>query len=151
MGELIAPLEILGGLLLLFGVVIGGFIARRHFLARAGATFDCSLRREATAGGRRAVGWMLGVARYQDDRLEWFRIFTFDPRPWKVLQRNRIDLLERRDPDGGEVDSIMPGSVVVRCSYGPDEVLEMAMTQSDYTGFSTWLESAPPGVAPFTS
>lgn len=151
MGELIAPLEILGGLLLLFGVVIGGFVARRHFLARDGATFDCSLRREAVTDGRKPGGWMLGVARYQDDRLEWFRIFTFDPRPWKVLKRTRILLLDRRDPNGGEIDSIMPGSVVVRCSYGPDEVLEMAMTQSDYTGFSTWLESAPPGVAPFTS
>jgi hypothetical protein len=153
-GELIAPLEILGGLLLLFGLVIGGFVARRLFLARDGATFDCSLRREAGrvgTGPRKPSGWMLGVARYQDDSLEWFRIFTFDPRPWKVLQRARINLLERREPDGSEIDSIMPGSVVVRCSYGPDEVLEMAMTHSEYTGFSTWLESAPPGIAPFTS
>jgi hypothetical protein len=146
--ELVTPLEILGGLLLLFGLVIGGFVARRHFLGRQGATFDCSLRRE---NSRKPGGWMLGVARYQDDRLEWFRIFTFDPRPWKVLQRARINLIERRAPADAEIDSIMPNSVVVRCSYGPDEVLDLAMTQSDYTGFSTWLESAPPGVAPFTS
>jgi Protein of unknown function (DUF2550) len=147
-GGLIAPLEVLGGLLLLFGLVIGGFVARRHLLARGGATFDCSLRRDST---RKPGGWMLGVARYEDDRLEWFRIFTFDPRPWKVLKRARIGLLEWRPPAGGEIDSIMPDSVVVRCSYGPDEVLEMAMTESAYTGFSTWLESAPPGIAPFTS
>jgi hypothetical protein len=146
-GELVAPVEVLGGLILLFGVVIGGFVVRRHLLARHGATFDCSLRR-GTAN--RPGGWMLGVARYEEDRLEWFRIFTLDPRPGKVMKRSLLGLLEWRPPAGGEIDSIMPGSVVVRCSYDK-EILEMAMTRSDYTGFSTWLESAPPGIAPFSS
>ena len=93
---------------------------------------------------------MLGVARYEEDRLEWFRIFTLDPRPGKVLQRARLDLLEGRQPTDEEIDSILPDSVVARCSYD-QEVFELAMTQSDYTGFTTWLESAPPGIAPFTS
>jgi hypothetical protein len=146
-GEVIAPLEIFGGLLVLFGLVIGGFVARRHLLARNAATFDCSLRRNLQ---RKPSGWMLGVARYEEDRLEWFRIFTLDPRPGQVLQRSRLDLLEWRHPAAGEIDSILPGSVIVRCSYDQD-ALELAMTESDYTGFSTWLESAPPGIAPFTS
>lgn len=146
-GELIAPLAVLGGLLLLFGLVIGGFVARRHLLARGAATFDCSLRRDPI---RKPGGWMLGVARYEEDRLEWFRIFTLDPRPGKVLERSRLGLLEWRPPADGESDSIMPGWVIVRCSYD-QEILELAMTGNDYTGFSTWLESAPPGIAPFTS
>jgi Protein of unknown function (DUF2550) len=143
----IAPLEVLGGLLVLFGLVIGGFVIRRHFLARSAATFDCSLRKNLE---RKPSGWMLGVARYEEDRLEWFRIFTLDPRPGKVLQRSRLDLLEWRHPSAAEIDSILPGSVIVRCRYDRD-ALELAMTESDYTGFSTWLESAPPGIAPFTS
>ena len=147
LGELIGPLEVLGGLLLLFALVLGIFIVRRLLLARRGATFDCSLRQDRP---RRRGGWMLGVARYEEDRLEWFRIFTFAWRPGKVMKRSLLDLLEWRPPASGEIDSIMPGSVVVRCSYG-SEVLEMAMTKSDYTGFATWLESAPPGIAPFTS
>jgi len=40
--------------------------------------------------------------------------------------------------------------VIVRCSYD-QEVLELAMTRNDYTGFATWLESAPPGKQPFES
>jgi hypothetical protein len=146
-GELIAPLEVVGGLLLLFGLVIGGFVARRRLLGRNAATFDCSLRKDLP---RKPGGWMLGVARYEEDRLEWFRIVTVDPRPGRVLQRGRLELLEGRQPTLDEVDSILPGSVVARCSYD-EEILELAMTRSDYTGFTTWLESAPPGVAPFTS
>jgi hypothetical protein len=146
-GELIAPLEVLGGLLLLFGVVVGGFIIRRRLLGRNAATFDCSLRKDLP---RKPGGWMLGVARYEEDRLEWFRIFTLDPRPGMILQRARLALIVGRQPTGDEVDSILPGSVIARCSYDQD-VLELAMTQNDYTGFTTWLESAPPGIAPFTS
>jgi hypothetical protein len=41
----------------------------------------------------------------------------------------------------------MPESVIVRCQYQREE-LEFAMTEADYTGFATWLESAPPGVPP---
>jgi hypothetical protein len=146
-GELIAPLEIVGGLFLLFGLIIGGFIVRRRLLGRNAATFDCSLRRDLP---RKPGGWMLGVARYEEDRLEWFRIFTLDPRPGYVLQRARLDLIEGRQPTDDEIDSILPDSVVARCSYDQD-VFELAMTQSDYTGFTPWLESAPPGIAPFTS
>jgi hypothetical protein len=146
-GELIAPLEIVGGLLLLFGLVVGAFVIRRRLLGRNAATFDCSLRRDRS---RKSGGWMLGVARYEEDRLEWFRIFTLDPRPGQVLQRARLELIEGRQPTDEEVDSILPESVVARCSYD-QEILELAMTESDYTGFTTWLESAPPGIAPFTS
>ncbi len=93
---------------------------------------------------------MLGVARYEEDRLEWFRIFTLDPRPGQVLQRARLALIEGRQPTDDEIDSILPESVVARCSYD-QEIFELAMTPSDYTGFTTWLQSAPPGIAPFTS
>jgi hypothetical protein len=146
-GELIAPLEIVGGLFLLSGAIVGGFIFRRRLLGRNTATFDCSLRRELP---KKTGGWMLGVARYEADRLEWFRIFTLDPRPGRVLQRAQLDLIEGRVPTDDEMDSVEPGSVVARCSY-EREIIELAMTESDYTGFTTWLESAPPGIAPFTS
>jgi hypothetical protein len=137
----VAPLLVLACLLLLFGVLIGGFVARRHLLARGVGTFDCSLRRDLRPAG----GWMLGVARYQADRLEWFRIFTFDPRPGRIFQRARLLVLERRQPSESEIHSIMPGSVIVRCRHDRT-ILELAMTESAYTGFSTWIESAPPGM-----
>ena len=154
MGELVAPLEILGALLVLFGLVLALFILRRYLLARRGATFDCSLRREHP---RRASTWILGVARYEEDRLEWFRIFTVSPRPSRVLTRAQLLLIEWIQPDEQDVHSILPGAVIVRCSYGRthaenhSEVLELAMTRSDYTGFATWLEATPPGVQPFSA
>jgi len=94
-GELIAPLVVLGVLLLAFGLVIGGFVVRRRLLVRTTATFDCSLRRDLP---KKPGGWMLGVARYEEDRLEWFRIFTVNPRPSKILQRALLDLMEWRHP-----------------------------------------------------
>ncbi|GAB6901585.1 DUF2550 domain-containing protein [Kineosporia succinea] len=147
MGELVAPLEILGGLLVLFGLVLALFILRRYLLARNGATFDCSLKREHP---RRASAWILGVARYSEDRLEWFRIFTLSPRPSQVFVRSQMLLLEWIQPSEQEIHSILPGAVIVRCSYG-DEILEMAMTRSDYIGFATWLEATPPGMQPFSA
>ncbi len=148
MDELVAPLEILGALLVLFGLVLALFILRRYLLARNGATFDCSLKRERS---RRADAWILGVARYGEDQLEWFRIFTISPRPTRVLIRSQLDLLEWKQPSEQDVHSILPGAVIVRCTYGREnpEILEMAMTRSDYTGFATWLESTPPGMQPF--
>jgi hypothetical protein len=146
-GEVIAPLEVIVGLLVVFGVILGGFVVRRHVLARNPATFDCSFRPDRS---RKPGGWMLGVARYEEDRLEWFRIFTIDPRPGKVLQRANLDLIEWHQPSEPDIHSVLPGALVVRCSYG-EELLDLAMTRSDYTGFVTWLESAPPGKQPFDS
>ncbi|GLY28015.1 DUF2550 domain-containing protein [Kineosporia sp. NBRC 101731] len=147
MGDLVAPLEILGALLVLFGLVLALFILRRYLLARNGATFDCSVRHEYP---RRASAWILGVARYGEDTLEWFRIFTVDPRPSRVFVRSQLFLVEWEQPAEQEINSILPGAVIVRCTYG-DEKLDMAMTRSDYTGFITWLEATPPGIAPFSA
>lgn len=147
MEELVAPLEILGALLVLFGLALALFILRRYVLARNGASFDCSLKRGL---GRRPDAWTLGVARYREDQLEWFRIFTVNPRPTRVLLRARLDLIEWKPPADSEIHAILPGAVVVRCQYG-DDVVELAMTKPDYTGFATWLEATPPGVQPFSA
>lgn len=147
MEELVAPLEIIGALLVLFGLVLSLFIFRRYLLARGGASFDCSLRGRLP---RRANAWTLGVARYREDRLEWYRIFTFNPRPTRVLTRSRLDLIEWTQPADNEIHALLPGAVVVRCRYG-DDVVELAMTRPDYTGFATWLEATPPGVQPFSA
>jgi hypothetical protein len=142
----VAPLLVLAALIVLFALVIGAFVARRLLLGRRTDSFDCSLRQDVT---RQSGGWMLGVARYQADQLEWFRIFSFAIRPGRSLSRSGLIVREWFEPTDAEADSLMPGSVVVRCSYH-DEELEFAMTRSDYTGFATWLESAPPGLPPLT-
>lgn len=141
MAELVLPLTILGAVATLLVLVVGVFVLRRYVLTRGLGTFDCSMRRDV----RHAAGrWMAGVARYESDRLDWFRIFTMSPRPGRSLARARLIILDKRSPEGSEAYSLMPGAVVVRCAYGAS-TLEFAMTEMAYNGFATWLESAPPG------
>lgn len=63
-------------------VVVGLFVfgLRRRLIQRSGGTFDCSLRwdvpEKGDAGGK---GWSYGVARYNSDRVEWYRVFSYAP------------------------------------------------------------------------
>jgi hypothetical protein len=89
-------------------------------------------------------GWVLGVARYEADRLDWFQVLTVSPRPTRSLSRQRLVILERRDPDETRSYAVLPGWVIVLCAYGTS-TLELAMSEASYNGLATWLESAPPG------
>ena len=79
-----------GGLLGLFL-----FGLRRRLIQRPGGTFDCSLRlaTEPDASRPGGKGWVYGVARYSGDRVEWFRVFSYAPRPRRVLERPAIEVL----------------------------------------------------------
>lgn len=124
------------GLLGLLGIVI-----RRRVLQRRGGTFDCSLRECRRPVGK---GWMLGVARYERDTLEWHRVFSWSPRPRLVVGRRELMVLDRREPVGSEAHVLLAGAVVVLCRSSGTE-LELAMNRGSLTGFLSWLESAPPG------
>ena len=141
MQDLLLPLEVFAAVLLLIALLVAGFVGRRRFLSRSSGTFDCSLR---TSAQRMGKGWVLGLARYEADRIEWFRVFDLSMRPRRVLLRGDMQVQERRYPTGPEAFSLMSGVVIVRCAYerGP---LELAMSEQAYTGFASWLESAPPG------
>jgi hypothetical protein len=140
-GDLLIPLEVVGALLFLAIAALVGVVVRRRWLNHAVGTFDCSLR---TGGGPRGKGWVLGVARYEADRIEWFRVFSVSMRPREVMRRADLMVQERRRPSGAEAFSIMSGFVIVRCRRGNGYV-ELAMSEQSYTGFASWLESAPPG------
>ena len=141
MRNLVVPLTVTGVVLGVLALVVAVFLLRRFLLTRDIGTFDCSMRRES---GHSTGGWMLGVARYGPDRLDWFRLFAISPRPWRSLARTRLSILEWRRPIGAESHAVMPGAVIVRCGYGA-AVLELAMSELAYNGFTTWLQSAPPG------
>lgn len=89
-------------------------------------------------------GWVFGVARYNNDSVEWFRVFSYAPRPRRVLQRSRIEVLHRRTPEGQEELALLSGAVVLTCLHA-GEPLELAMSEDALTGFLAWLEAAPPG------
>jgi hypothetical protein len=70
MHEIYVGGEVVLLVLVLLVLVLVGLALRRRLLARQGGTFECSLRlRDAVRGS----GWALGVARYNEENLEWFR------------------------------------------------------------------------------
>ncbi|WP_043490168.1 MULTISPECIES: DUF2550 domain-containing protein [Streptomyces] len=131
-------------------VVVGLFVfgLRRRLIQRSGGTFDCSLRWNAPEGEMEpepsGKGWVYGVARYNGDRIEWFRVFSYAPRPRRVLERASIEVLERRTPKGEEELALLSDAVVLACLHSGTR-LELAMSEDALTGFLAWLEAAPPG------
>jgi hypothetical protein len=138
--ELLLSLEIAGACaVLLLAVLVAVVLRRRRLTSRLG-TFDCSVRQPR--GARRR--WALGVARYETDRLDWYRTFSLSPRPSCSYARRALDVTLFREAEGNELAAVQPGAMVVECRH-EDVEIELAMSHDAYTGFASWLESAPPG------
>ncbi len=116
-------------------------LLRRRWFARGVGSFDCCFRAKIQPQGK---GWALGVARYNGDVIEWFRVFDLSPRPRVVLKRAFIKIEDRRTPTGLEAFAVMTDFQVLQCEWNGTQV-ELAMSEQSFTGFSSWLESAPPG------
>ncbi|MGW0708872.1 DUF2550 domain-containing protein [Streptomyces sp. NPDC002643] len=131
-------------------VVVGLFVfgLRRRLIQRSGGTFDCSLRWNAPEkpekGDENGKGWGYGVARYNGDRIEWYRVFSYSPRPRRVLERSAIEVAGRRTPEGEEELALLSDAVILACLHRGSR-LELAMSEDALTGFLAWLEAAPPG------
>jgi len=141
MRDLLIPVEVVVAVLVLTALLLFGVVSRRRFLTRDVGAFDCSLR---VGSSPAAKGWRLGVARYESDRIDWYRVFSVSPRPAESLVRAELDVQERRRPAGQETFAVLAGSIIARCRYR-GELVELAMTDQAYTGFAAWLEAAPPG------
>jgi hypothetical protein len=135
-------LDTAGIILALVVVTLAGFAIRRRLLQRGGGTFDCSLRLHQRVPGK---GWVLGIARYSGDSVEWFRVFSFSVRPRRVFSRNDLIVRARREPLATEALGLYAGHVIVECVRTGGAVVELAMAEDALTGFLAWLEAAPPG------
>ena len=91
-------------LLLIFILCLFG--VRRHNLRRALGTVDASI---CTAGN----SWQMGVCRYQDNDLEWFRLLSLSVRPKHRFKRSSLELLGRRKPTEEEAVKVQPDVVIV--------------------------------------
>jgi len=141
--------EILGVIAGLLAISVLTLVGRRRWLDRLGGTFNCSLRLRMTTPG---AGWVLGVGRYSEGILEWFRYFSYSPRPRIVFPRRNVRVLETRMPDPVEAVALNADEKVLRIQVhdGRAEVQwELAMSQESLTGLLSWLEAAPPGVRRF--
>ena len=147
--------EVIGiGILCVIVGLVAVFI-RREVISRAGGTIDMNMRLSTFVPGR---GWAPGLGRFSGDELRWYRLFSFGFRPRRVLVRDRLVIEERRSPEGPERLAMPQGWIVVRCAgrgasngavngqngASPASV-EFALAESAYTGFQSWVESAPPG------
>ncbi len=116
-------------------------IVRRRWLAGRGRVFECSLKRPDAVGS----GWILGVARFRDDDVEWYRVFSLSLRPKMVFHRNQTRVARVRMPEASEAVELYDGHVVAELA-GRHEGTMLAMARPDLTAFSSWTEAAPPGV-----
>ncbi|KOU58688.1 MULTISPECIES: DUF2550 domain-containing protein [unclassified Streptomyces] len=143
---MLLALLVSGLIVVLLAIGLFVFGLRRRLIQRSGGTFDCSLRWGGVAEGPdvSGKGWVYGVARYSGDRIEWFRVFSYSPRPRRLLERSSIEVLARRAPEGEEELALLSDAVVLGCSHRGTR-LELAMSDDALTGFLAWLEAAPPG------
>lgn len=130
---------------LLCAGLLGGLAGRRRLLARDGGAFECSVRLRTSTPG---AGWVLGLARYRDAELQWFRIFSYSARPRRRFVRAAVRVVETRAPDPVEAVALYAGQQVLvleEPGSGVSRRTELAMSQDSMTGLLSWLEAAPPG------
>lgn len=125
----------------LFGVLL---VVRRRVLSRHGGTFELSVRDGGQPDER---GWVLGMGRYGEDSLDWYRIFSPLPVPRRSWRRNDLAFSSQRLPRGSEEYALYAGHVVVVCTTPKGDV-ELGMSPSSLTGLQSWLEAGPPGSRP---
>jgi len=134
-------------ILVLLAVVIVALVllvARRIRLVRAGGV-TVAMRMRIDDTGK---GWHLGIARYHGDEFAWFRALSLKSGPDRVIHREALEIVDRREPDRAETPNMPVGSRVLQfrgAQSGSDQEVEIAMGPDALTGFLSWLESAPPG------
>lgn len=116
---------------------------RRRWLTGQGGLFDCAYRlSEKTPGS----GWVLGMARYRGENLEWFRAFSLSLRPKKVFPRVVMAYVHQRPPAGLEAIALFEEALIVtlrdRVTGG---LSSLSMSRDEVLALMSWLESAPPG------
>jgi hypothetical protein len=118
---------------------------RTHPGAQISAPAKRGTRTPFSASGVRAGrGWSYGIAQYENDRIDWFRIFSYAYRPAAVLTRRGLEVISRRDAEDHEELALFPGWTIVECRFGTG-LVELAMSPDALTGFLSWIEGAPPG------
>jgi hypothetical protein len=115
-------------------VVFVGILARQRYMLRTMGAMPLAMQR--------GTRWLYGVARYQGGELRFYRALGVGTRPSRVLRRGQVEVLGRRAPYDSERGSLPPSVVVVECRTG-GETVSFAIGESAFTGFVSWLESAP--------
>jgi len=132
---------VLGCALVVVLVPVIWLVARRRWLARSGWVFDCSLR---ILGGSTGSAWMLGVARFNGDLIEWYRVYSWSLRPKVSLHRGQTRVASTRAARAEERALLYDQDRVAELR-SDSKAVEVAMVPGRMTAFLSWLESAAPG------
>ena len=132
-------LQLLGLAVLAVLLVLALLTLRRIRILRRGGV-EVAMR--VARGPVDVRGWHSGLGRYRGDEFRWYRVSGLRGGPNVVLDRAALEIVERRGPTAGEMHP--PSATVLTCRT-PDGVWEIAMEPDAVTGFSSWLESTPPG------
>lgn len=114
-------------------------LRRVQQLRRGGVTVAARPVRVPDDDGR---GWHTGIGRYRGDQFRWYRVGGLRSAPSMVLNRTDLEIVDRRSPRADELSD--PSATVLLCRAGSGS-WELAMAPDVLTGFSSWLESTPPG------
>lgn len=112
-------------------------LARQRFMLRAEGAIPVALR---LGNGSR---WQYGVARYAGGELRWYRSLGVGTRPSRVLERRQVSVIGRHAPIRSDLQALPATAVVVECRDGDADVC-LALGESAYTGFVSWLEASAP-------
>ncbi len=127
----------MASVVVLLGLCLLAVALRRRTLACAPGSFECAVRRRDDA-------WTVGVGRFGSREVQWWSVLSLAPGPRSTWARTDIDVVGRRAPGAEEGLALQPDDVVLRCSHR-GECLELGMSPDAATGFTSWLEAAPPG------
>ena len=116
-------------------LAMSAVLARQRQMLRATGTVPLAILR--------GDNWVYGVGRYTGPELRWFRGLGVGTRPSRVLRQGQVEVLNRRAPRPDEGRSLPPRAVVVDCRVDGATVT-LAIGESAYTGFVSWLESSAP-------
>lgn len=137
--------ELILAVVLLVLLVVSLLALRRIQQLRRGGV-DVALRPVPAgdpATGRAPEGrWRTGIGRYRGNQFRLFRVGGLRSSPHVVLDRTELEIVDRRAPRPGELHASSTTVLACRTRAGTWEV---AMAPDVLTGFSSWLESIPPG------
>lgn len=126
-------------LVVLLAALVAAFVYRLSVLRRGGTA--AILRVTPAAAG---AGWRHGVIRYGENSLVFYKLSSLRPGPDIRLDRQGIELGERRGPRETEYD-IMTDEILILSVVDGQRSYEVALDRGALTAFLSWVESRPDG------
>ena len=117
-------------------VACAGVLARQRYMLRVAGAIPIAVR---ARGGR----WQYGIARYAGGELRWYRSLGLGTRPTRVYHRAELHVLGHRAPQPEETRFVPAAAIVVDCRVAGSTVV-MALGESAFTGFISWIEATSP-------